>query len=135
MRSLSERRNILCQTALVFLTALAFLSVVQIAYAAGASGIWSGTENGGWDMTGYRDKIMSLYNIMKGISLPLGTVSFAGGAMKYMVGNQNDQAKGLNQMRYTVFAVAVIALLPEVITLGYEAVSSYIWDPFNPTSG
>lgn len=110
--------------------------VMMIAYLTSpvyASNVWSGTyANVGWDMSGFLDRIMDIYNLIKAICAPLAVCSIAGAGFEVLFGNEQEQAKGMARIKYTLMAVAAIFLLPAAINIGYDLAKNFMWDPNNP---
>lgn len=97
------------------------------------SNVWSGTHaNDSWDLTGFLDRIMDAYNLIKAICAPLAVCSIAGGGFEVLFGNEQEQSKGMARIKYTLMAVAAIFLLPAVINIGYDLAKNFMWDPNNP---
>ncbi len=98
-----------------------------------ASNVWSGTHaNDNWNLTGFLDRIMDVYNLIKAICAPLAVCSIAGGGFEVLFGNEQEQSKGIARIKYTLMAVAAIFLLPAVINIGYDLAKNFMWDPNNP---
>jgi hypothetical protein len=107
--------------------------IVCLTSPAFASNVWSGTHaNDSWDLTGFLDRIMDVYNLIKAICAPLAVCSIAGGGFEVLFGNEQEQSKGMARIKYTLMAVAAIFLLPAVINIGYDLAKNFMWDPNNP---
>mgnify|MGYP005806396399 FL=1 len=109
------------------------IMVACLTSPAFASNVWSGTHaNDSWDLTGFLDRIMDVYNLIKAICAPLAVCSIAGGGFEVLFGNEQEQSKGMARIKYTLMAVAAIFLLPGVINIGYDLAKNFMWDPNNP---
>ena len=109
------------------------IMVACLTSPAFACNVWSGTHaNDSWDLTGFLDRIMDIYNLIKAICAPLAVCSIAGGGFEVLFGNEQEQSKGMARIKYTLMAVAAIFLLPAVINIGYDLAKNFMWDPNNP---
>lgn len=104
-------------------------------YASAASPPSTETDEEHIDMFGeHWQPVADMYRVFANISIPLGVVSFAAGAVKLLTsGEEREQAKGKAQMKYTLMVVAGIQVLPLVLSAAYNLTRGFRWDPFNPT--
>lgn len=115
------------------IAAIGLFAGMCLSSPAYASNVWSGTFGGqGWDMSEFLDRIMAAYNLIKAICAPLAVCSIAGSGFEVLFGNEQEQAKGLARIKYTLMAVAAIFLLPVAINIGFDLAKNFMWDPNNP---
>lgn len=109
------------------------IMVVCLSSPVYASEVWSGTyASKDWNMSGFLDRVMDAYNLIKAICAPLAVCSIAGGGFEVLFGNEQEQSKGVARIKYTLMAVATVFLLPAAINIGYDLAKNFMWDPNNP---
>lgn len=118
----------------LILSAVLFLFLCQTtAYAADRSGgdsLWVITEGEETvDLTGYKEEVLRTYRVFQAVSLALGAVSLGFSAFR-LLGTEGSEAQRAKKMiLWTLLAVAVVNLLPVVITAGAEIGRQYAWSP------
>jgi len=122
---------------MVFVIVVVMLLVVSrlctVASAMGIPMTGDTLDGQSWSMVEWWKEIQVAYNSFRSISLGLGTVSVALGAMNIMMNSdEKKQAQGKEQIKITIIAVAAIFLLPLFIQWGFELISGHQWDPGNP---
>lgn len=81
------------------------------------------------DLTEYRSEVMANYRMLQGVSLAIGGVSVAMSAFQLLQGNGQAQERAKRKIIWSLIVVAIVNLLPLVISTGASLGMKYAWTP------